>query len=139
MDGAAVLAADLVHRVDGVADQVEGDLLDLNRIHVQRWQVAVQFQIQLNVVQAGVALGQLEQIFEQVIDLDQLAHALLRFGEALDTLDHRADINLGAAEVNFAVSPLVTTTTVICRDPAGVVAPARLGQTFGQFLDRLAL
>ena len=57
----------------------------------------------------------------------------------LEPLDRRADAELAALEVDQAVAPLVAAAAMPDRDPAGIVAPAALGEALGQRLDRLAL
>ena len=57
----------------------------------------------------------------------------------LEPLDSRRLLEAHATEVDHAVRALVTAATMVRSDATGVVAAARLAETFGQRLDRLAL
>src|SRR5690606_39599855 len=57
----------------------------------------------------------------------------------LKTLHRAHDVKLAALEVDDAVSALVTAADETRGDATGVVTAARLGQSFGQTLDGLAL
>ena len=55
-----------------------------------------------------------------------------------DALDNCIDSILVTLEVDNAVTLLVTTTDVTCRDPPGIVTTACLGLLFNQSSERLA-
>src|SRR6185437_16488693 len=60
-------------------------------------------------------------------------------GIVLETLNRRRHIELAALEIDQAQAPLMAAATMMRRDVAMVVAPARLGLAASQRLDRLAL
>jgi len=57
----------------------------------------------------------------------------------LKALDGGFDVPLAALEVDDPIGALVTPAMTISGDAARIVAAARLGQAFGQLLDRLFL
>src|SRR5690606_12148513 len=79
-------------------------------------------------------------------DVGQLAVLIAQQGDesraigiVLQALDRRGYVPLAPLEVDQPIGTLVPTADTPCRDPAIVVASARLAQAHGQLLDRLAL
>src|SRR5690606_3903436 len=79
-------------------------------------------------------------------DIGQLAVFVLDQGDpggavriVFETFNRPDNVELDALEVDHAVAALVTTTTMIGSDTAGIVTAAALAKAFGQSLDRSAL
>ncbi|MFA7097075.1 MAG: hypothetical protein WC383_11435, partial [Gammaproteobacteria bacterium] len=76
------------HRLDGVAQQVQEHLLDLNRSGAHRGKGLAQVQADLNPVPAQVVLHHIHDMAHQLIEIHQLPLPVLLAHEVPDTPDN---------------------------------------------------